>query len=582
MPQLNDQEWRRLRNDFESQASQYHDLKLSVYYVIAGQADSQVKFDEPNHTINLWQHFGCFKKGESLAKFEPTKFGIPGALVSAFAAIIGQETNLFRRMAERAGSLIPDKVCQQITVEIASRFLDSSAEGKPVYACNSNPLAKWLNLVFVTIATHQPHRFQTETLPIDPFAASLVTIDFVIGQLHNDGTVAESTGTKGLVTVDIQQLAHEARSLGIYLQCCVQDLADEQATSLMRRVNEQVLRIRALLPESLALASCDVLARKALQELAEWLDAMGPQLAQVSPPFQVSELEVLYSLAADFDRHADIEARRKSVAASLTLYQRQQLYKKYGASEAMRRRAAREPDDAVERINIGMVETLRRFPETRTWTADDWTSLFFCSAEIVHQTAAWCALESAATSFLGRNESPPTTRHSADSKHPRAFLSYSWDTPEHKSWIKQLATRLRSDGIDVTLDQWHLVPGDQLPRFMESAIRKNGYVVIICTPDYRLKSDERKGGVGYEGDIMTAEVMTERNDRKFIAVLRSGSWDAAMPSWLKGKYSIDLSGNPYSEDQYVDLLLTLLDRREQAPPIGEVPSSEDDQVPSES
>jgi hypothetical protein len=159
----------------------------------------------------------------------------------------------------------------------------------------------------------------------------------------------------------------------------------------------------------------------------------------------------------------------------------------------------------------------------------------------------------------------------ADTPSPKVFMSYSWDSPEHKSWTKQLATRLRGDGVDVTLDQWGVVPGDQLPKFMETAIRENSYVVIICTQNYKTKSDERKGGVGYEGDIMTAEVLTQRNDRKFIAALRSGSWGTSMPSWLMGKYSIDLSGDPYSEEQYADLLVTLHNKREQAPPIGNAP-----------
>ena len=67
-----------------------------------------------------------------------------------------------------------------------------------------------------------------------------------------------------------------------------------------------------------------------------------------------------------------------------------------------------------------------------------------------------------------------------------------------------MATDLRRDGIETILDQWHAVPGDQLPAFMEREIRENDYVLIICTPNYMLKSDERRGGVGYDGDIMTA------------------------------------------------------------------------------
>lgn len=156
---------------------------------------------------------------------------------------------------------------------------------------------------------------------------------------------------------------------------------------------------------------------------------------------------------------------------------------------------------------------------------------------------------------------------------PKAFISYSWESEDHRKWTKALAARLRADGVDVTLDQWKLVPGDQLPKFMETAIRENSYVIILCTPIYKKKSDERKGGVGYEGDIMTAEVLTEGNHRKFIPVLRSGSRDAAMPSWLKGNYSIDLSGDPYAETSYHDLLTTLHNQREQAPALGKPPAS---------
>jgi hypothetical protein len=154
---------------------------------------------------------------------------------------------------------------------------------------------------------------------------------------------------------------------------------------------------------------------------------------------------------------------------------------------------------------------------------------------------------------------------------PKAFISYSWDDEAHKDWTKTLATRLRAEGVDVTLDRWAAIPGDRLPQFMEEAIRENKYVLIVCTPKYKEKSDTRKGGVGYEGDIMTGEVHTQGNHRKFIPILRRGDRKTAMPSWLAGKYDIDLTGEPYSEENYRDLVLTLHDLREQAPPVGPAP-----------
>ena len=79
----------------------------------------------------------------------------------------------------------------------------------------------------------------------------------------------------------------------------------------------------------------------------------------------------------------------------------------------------------------------------------------------------------------------------------------------------KLATRLRGDGVATVLDQWHLIPGDQLPAFMEKAVRESDYVLLVCTPRYRDRSERRVGGVGYEGDIITGQVLTTRNHRKF-------------------------------------------------------------------
>jgi TIR domain-containing protein len=154
--------------------------------------------------------------------------------------------------------------------------------------------------------------------------------------------------------------------------------------------------------------------------------------------------------------------------------------------------------------------------------------------------------------------------------HPTAFVSYSWDDDDHKEWVKALATQLRRDAVDVRLDQWHSVPGNQLPHFMESEIRLNDFVIIICTPKYKVKSDTRTGGVGYEGDIMTAEVFTKQNHLKFIPILARGTWEEAAPTWLVGTHYIDLREARYKVG-YKDLLETLLQLRQEAPLLGPLP-----------
>ncbi|MEZ5593633.1 MAG: toll/interleukin-1 receptor domain-containing protein [Gammaproteobacteria bacterium] len=145
-------------------------------------------------------------------------------------------------------------------------------------------------------------------------------------------------------------------------------------------------------------------------------------------------------------------------------------------------------------------------------------------------------------------------------------MSYAWD--HSRDWVLALAERLRNDGIDIVLDQWETVPGDMLPKFMESAVRESDYVLVVCTPSYKKKSDDRTGGVGYEGDIMTAEVFALEKRAKFIPLLREGDWRAASPSWLLGAYYLDLRGEQYSSDTYGELLDLLLGRRKKAPDLG--------------
>jgi SEFIR domain len=50
---------------------------------------------------------------------------------------------------------------------------------------------------------------------------------------------------------------------------------------------------------------------------------------------------------------------------------------------------------------------------------------------------------------------------------PKVFLTYTWESEEHKRWVKDLATRLRSSaGIDVTLDEWEVRLGEPFAHFM--------------------------------------------------------------------------------------------------------------------
>lgn len=89
----------------------------------------------------------------------------------------------------------------------------------------------------------------------------------------------------------------------------------------------------------------------------------------------------------------------------------------------------------------------------------------------------------------------PLEPSSSPERHP-TFISYAWETPEHRQWVLDFATTLRHNGVDVVLDQWHLPPGADMYHFMEQSVRSAVFVLVICTPTYAEKANARLGGVG--------------------------------------------------------------------------------------
>lgn len=177
-----EKEWRRLYQDFEAQAGQYHDLTLSIDYLTPNHMPTLPR-EEPNYAAVLWQYFGNAGHDFNFAEFvsvQPTNYGHPKAKVIAYGLLVGEQTNLFRRMAHRAGSLLPDEVRLEMSGRIMDNVADPEVPGKPVFDSNSDPLSVWLNFVLMIGSTLQPERFRRRTLPVDPFAASLAAIDFLL------------------------------------------------------------------------------------------------------------------------------------------------------------------------------------------------------------------------------------------------------------------------------------------------------------------------------------------------------------------------------------------------------------------
>lgn len=127
---------------------------------------------------------------------------------------------------------------------------------------------------------------------------------------------------------------------------------------------------------------------------------------------------------------------------------------------------------------------------------------------------------------------------------PTVFISYSWESPEHRAWVRQFATDLRSRGVETWLDQWEVQLGDDVTQFMERCVSHAEYVILVCTENFALKANERSGGVGYEQAIVTAELLNSQATRgRFICALRQGTPSLAIPSYMQTRLWVDLRSN---------------------------------------
>ncbi len=157
-------------------------------------------------------------------------------------------------------------------------------------------------------------------------------------------------------------------------------------------------------------------------------------------------------------------------------------------------------------------------------------------------------------------------------EHPKVFISYSHDSPEHKRWVSELGAKLRHNGVDAILDQWDLGPGDDVTQFMERGIVDSDRVLVVCTEQYVRKASAGEGGVGYERMIVTAQLVQDLGTDKFIPVIRQASGKEKTPTFLGTRVYIDFRNDSQFESEF-DKLIHELHRVPviEKPPLGKNP-----------
>jgi len=151
------------------------------------------------------------------------------------------------------------------------------------------------------------------------------------------------------------------------------------------------------------------------------------------------------------------------------------------------------------------------------------------------------------------------------------FISYSQDNAAHMADVLNLANRLRLDGVDCELDQFHEAPPEGWPVWTSKRIIESAFVLIVCTETYNLRFEGKdKAGSGkgakWEGSIITQALYdSEQHNTHFIPVLLDARNRKHIPVLLRGASFYDLS----SADGYLQLLRRLTEQpHEKEVPLG--------------
>ncbi|MBW4657399.1 MAG: NACHT domain-containing protein [Drouetiella hepatica Uher 2000/2452] len=135
----------------------------------------------------------------------------------------------------------------------------------------------------------------------------------------------------------------------------------------------------------------------------------------------------------------------------------------------------------------------------------------------------------------------------------KVFISYSWDSDEHKEHVLAVANTLRKTwGIDADIDRYVRAEPPYTPvqgwdLWMQEKIEWAEFVLIVCTETYKQrfegKEEPGKGlGVSWEGTIIRQHLYNAQlEDAKFIPVVCASPDLAHVPLILnsRDKYGLD-------------------------------------------
>ena len=140
----------------------------------------------------------------------------------------------------------------------------------------------------------------------------------------------------------------------------------------------------------------------------------------------------------------------------------------------------------------------------------------------------------------------------------KVFISYSWDSDEHRAWVKNLADSIEENPeFHVIWDGYDLDNFIDKNLYMEQSVIDSDYIIIVATKKYQEKSNHRKGGAGIETSIAVSQhwkQMETNGKSKILAILKE---EDSIPTYLQNQFYVDFTDESNFDIKFDELLKIL-------------------------
>lgn len=138
-------------------------------------------------------------------------------------------------------------------------------------------------------------------------------------------------------------------------------------------------------------------------------------------------------------------------------------------------------------------------------------------------------------------------------ENPKVFISYSHQDADYENKVLDFSNRLRSEGIDASIDLYEEAPSEGWPRWMENQIRESDCVLVLSSKSYydKFYSDKKGKGIAWEVNIIYQFLYDACVEtKKFIPVFFEEGDEQYIPIPIKGFTYYNIGTDKGYDDLY--------------------------------